>query len=492
MTTFNIKINDIFLSLYEAKFHKLKIKLMPMKKTLLLSLFMVAIANLAVKADIVERKNARHAAKNIYFEKTGIKQASIEFSKEYTEYLNNTPVYHIFNIGNEGFVVVAAESRVNPLLAYSTTNTYNFEKTIPAHNSWMKNYADQISYVRESNINSTEVISNAWNNYLADFEVFTVNQVIKAVEPLLGNIEWDQGAGWNDSCPYEETSLAGNDHVYAGCVATATGMIMRYHSFPPHGNGSHSYNEDDYGTLSANFGATTYNWSLMPENAPNGYVAQLLFHIGVAVNMDYEYDGSGSYNVDAVQALKDYFYYDNGAEYLLKNDYSNTDWMNMLKTNLDNEMPLLYAGQSAGSGSHSFVCDGYDDSDMFHFNWGYSGDNNGYYELTNLNPGSANYTEMQAAGFDIKPGPIGINDLQNNQNSFAVYPNPAKEIAYIESTQAYCNIEIIDVTGKVVYTQNFQNGVNKHSVSTSNFAQGVYFVKINSSNTITTQKLVIK
>lgn len=463
-----------------------------MKKTLLLSLLVVGLLNLTAIAGIVNIDDARHAAKNVYFEKTGTKQASIEISQEYTELINDAPAYYIFNINNEGFVIIAAEDNVTPILAYSTETTYNFNNSFAPHKAWMQNYTNQISAVRENNLMADTKIEAAWTKYKADFKAFTQSAIEKVVDPLLGDIVWDQGAGWNDSCPFEPASLAGNDHVYAGCVATATGMIMKYHSFPAQGTGSHSYDEDDYGTLSANFGATTYQWASMPANAPTGYTAQLLFHIGVAVEMDYEYDGAGSYNVDAIAALKNYFSYDPAANYVLKADYTSGQWITMLKDNLDESMPLLYAGQSAADGSHSFVCDGYDASDMFHFNWGYSGDFNGYFELTNLNPGTLNYTEMQAAGFDIKPGPEGIATLANRNADLAVYPNPAQDFVKLSLDAGIKQIIVTDATGRILNKENFESTVSEATLNLSHFATGIYFIKVDASEHTYIQKIMVK
>ena len=164
---------------------------------------------------------------------------------------------------------------------------------------------------------------------------------------------------------------------------------MKYWEYPSQGIGFHSYNEDDYGTLSANFASTTYNWAAMPNNvtSSNNAVATLMYHCGVSVDMNYGVGGSSAQTLDVANALINYFGYSPQIEGLYKTNYSNVQWINLLKTDLDNNRPIQYAGSGNGGG-HSFVCDGYDNNDWFHFNWGWGGSSDGYFDLDYLNPGS--------------------------------------------------------------------------------------------------------
>ena len=67
--------------------------------------------------------------------------------------------------------------------------------------------------------------------------------------------------------------------------------------------------------------------------------------------------------------------------------WNDDDWTAMIKEELDKKRPILYGGASE-EGGHSFICDGYDDAGYFHFNWGWSGENDGYFLLSRLKPGS--------------------------------------------------------------------------------------------------------
>ena len=103
-------------------------------------------------------------------------------------------------------------------------------------------------------------------------------------------------------------------------------QIMKYWDYPVHGNGSHTYDAGGwwgpyYPNLSANFGATTYDWKNMPIWINNGSpqveieaIATLMYHCGVAVNMGFAYNGSGANSEDVPYAIEQYFSYSSQAE----------------------------------------------------------------------------------------------------------------------------------------------------------------------------------
>ncbi|MCX7697450.1 MAG: C10 family peptidase, partial [Bacteroidales bacterium] len=192
------------------------------------------------------------------------------------------------------------------------------------------------------------------------------------------------------------------DSVYAGCVATMMGMIMYYYRYPTQPTGFHSY-QSPYGTLSINFNQHQYKYEEMPYKlqGENLMVAKLLFHCGVSVNMNYSPHGSGAYMDDVVEAMKTYFGYHSSIYLDYKDYYSDNGWINKLKTELNAFRPIPYAGFDTTSG-HAFVCDGYDEMNLFHFNWGWSGYFNGYYAINNLNPAS-NFSLGQQAIFNCYP-----------------------------------------------------------------------------------------
>ena len=199
-------------------------------------------------------------------------------------------------------------------------------------------------------------------------------------------------------------------------------QVMRYYQWPLKGTGSYSYTDGNNGTLTADFSNTTYDWSNMLESYTSGSiskqdsaVATLMYHCGVAVSMTYSTTGSSATLSDAATALKNYFGYDTDLNIYTRDFYKSSDWMSMIKTELDNARPVLYGG-STGTAGHAFVCDGYDSNNLFHINWGWSGYYNGYFELSILNPpptGSTTTTGGFSQGQQIITG-IKKDDAVSN------------------------------------------------------------------------------
>ncbi|MFC2100248.1 C10 family peptidase [Bacteroidota bacterium] len=362
---------------------------------------------------IVPVNNARQVAINFYSEriekpnKSGLLELLI--TSEITEYENEQPVYYVFNINlNQGYVIVAAEDRSYPVLGYTFNGSYEPDVMPPALRDLLYNYKNQLLYIRNNNLSTNPAIEMAWQKYGSNS--FTGNLNIAAVSPLL-NTTWDQGCYYNDSCPAIIGGPCG--HVWVGCVAVAMGQVMKYWNYPSMGTGSNSYTHsvsngysNNFGVLSANFASTSYNWSSMANSLStyNSYVAQLLFHCGVAVEMDYDTTGSGSYTGDARDALVNYFKYASTAQFLSKSSYSNATWDNMLKSELDSARPLIYRGNDTTVG-HAWVLDGYQgtSNNHYHMNWGWGGASNGYFYLSSLNPGSISLNNNQQCIFGIKP-----------------------------------------------------------------------------------------
>ena len=235
-------------------------------------------------------------------------------------------------------------------------------------------------------------------------------QQTRAVVGPLCQTLWNQNFPWNSQCPEDPEGHGG--HVYAGCVATAMGMVMKYWEWPAQGVGSHSYHPDGYAQQSANFGETEYHFELMPNTLDSTSTeeeyfetAQLLHHLGISVNMQYSGHGSGAYSEDVPNSLRNYFRYNcddhvtNYGGWWPGWGYSNEEWVQLLKDGgLDEFLPLYYSGSDdSGAGGHAFVCDGYDENDYFHFNWGWSGRDNAWCPIGALN--TTRYAFNQMNGF---------------------------------------------------------------------------------------------
>jgi len=135
-------------------------------------------------------------------------------------------------------------------------------------------------------------------------------------------------------------------------------------------------------------------------------VAKLLYDLGISVEMMYSPEGSGAYMDDAANAMKTYFKYNPNLSLKYRHNYTLNNWIQALKNQLNQNMPIIYAGYENSGGGHAFVCDGYDAQDYFHFNWGWSGLYNGYYKMDYLTPGGYSFSSWQMAIFDVYPDDI--------------------------------------------------------------------------------------
>ena len=385
-----------------------------MRSYLLSLLFSFSILN--AWADEVSAIAAKNLAINFYRIQNGAAPQQLTLLQ--TETYNETPVYYIFQVNNaDGFVIVSAEDQAYPILGYALNGVFITENMAPQVASWLEKYKNEITYIINNDLATTPEITDAWSKFRSEE---TPSNVARASVGPLVNLGWDQGNFYNTNCPFNTQY---NARTVTGCVATAMAMIMKYWNYPAQGSGFHSYETQSYGTLSANFGNTTYNWSAMPSsvNSANPAVAQLMSDLGVSVDMSYgvaQTGGSGAYVVAAASpilhcseyAYKTYFGYDPASvSGVLRSNYTDQQWISLLKSELDASRPMQYAGLGTGGG-HTWVCDGYDDNNFFHMNWGWSNQNDGYFSVDALNPqalgtggGSGGYNGTQQVVKGIKP-----------------------------------------------------------------------------------------
>jgi hypothetical protein len=297
-----------------------------------------------------------------------------------------------------GFILISAEDKAVPVLGYDQTGRFSITNIPGNIQDFFNGYHAEISYLRNMPNLTTHPSWQAVRN--GDFTEFLPN---RPVSPLL-QTTWDQNWPYNSLCPTDNQG-PGN-HVYAGCGATTMGQIMKFWAHPTQGIGSHSYTHATYGIQSANFGATTYNYASMPNSlwfTANTQISTLLYHCGVALNMDYSPDGSGA-QVSAVRpAFINYFNFESTAQTVYKNSYTATNWDNVLKNELEAGRPIFYFGTDTSNGGHAWVCDGYQGTNYFHMNWGWSGANNGYFYCTNLNPSGYAFNTNQGAVIGLRP-----------------------------------------------------------------------------------------
>lgn len=287
--------------------------------------------------------------------------------------------------GDHSFVILSADNRAMPVLGYSLDRPFTTENMPVNMLSWLQGYDNEIRCLQEQGIEASESVREAWETLSQGTLWEPVNRA--EVLPLIDS-KWGQHAPFNYNCP---------NNCVTGCVATAMSQIMKYWEYPNKGTGSHSFYHNTYGTLSANFGTTTYDWDKM-TNTPSSScslaekqaLGVLLFQCGVAVDMDYGPEVSSAFSADVPNAMIQYFGYNPQTVIDEKAYYTDAGWKTLIKGELNQSRPVYYAGNNATStGGHAFICDGYDNRDYFHFNWGWTGTHDAYYMIGSLNPDSS-------------------------------------------------------------------------------------------------------
>jgi hypothetical protein len=387
------------------------------------SLFLLSIAmGGTLFAKQVDEQTAVKVAKNFIASKAGTSEVKL-ITKHTAQGSDGTVLntLYVFDVNNKnGFVVVAADDIVKPVLAYATDQQFQTEgKLSPETSYWMDLYDKQIAFAVAHNLEATNEAIADWAYYTTTDG--TANKPTNSVAPLL-TTTWNQGTYYDIYTPG-----TGSNKTPVGCVATAMAQIMKYWDAPTQGTGSYSYNTQAWGTLSADFGATTYQWGLMPNSlsgsssqAAKNAVSLLGYHCAIAVRMDFAPDGSGSQVLAwsstakcAENAFKNNFGYKTTIDGVYRDDYNDVQWDALLKAELDNARPILYAGFGA-VGGHAFVFDGYDNAGLYHINWGWGGMSNGYFTVNNLAPsalgiggGGGNFNGGQQALIKIEPSQPG-------------------------------------------------------------------------------------
>lgn len=294
--------------------------------------------------------------------------------------------YYVFNNDAGGFVIIAGDDAVAPVLGYTSTGAFDANNLPEGLKDLLKSYEQQIAALGK--------------NYKANA---TSTRAEFTGEKLLNTAKWNQGAPFNKYTP--------NNYV-TGCVATAGAIVMKHHGYPAKGVGSHSYTWNGQ-NLTASF-EHDYDWANMPvrytgdNDAAFDGVARLMSDLGIAVNMQYANGGSASALEDLVTALKKYFGYSKYARHLKIEDLGAEAWNGRLRAEIDANRPILYSAADSNVGGHSFVIDGYKD-ESFSVNWGWGGYCNGFYRVGALNPEvdgtpqGDQYNSSQAAVFALQP-----------------------------------------------------------------------------------------
>lgn len=291
--------------------------------------------------------------------------------------------YYVFANGEDkGFTIVSGDDRMPEVVGYSAQGTYDPDHLPANYVGFMKAYQETVEALLKGDAQVSGGLAEArqWRAERAGSA---------AVAPLLDGIKWDQREPYNNMCPLYE----GTNRSVTGCVATAMAQVMMYYQYPKKLKSTiESYNTQTYGIQIPEISSgATYDWdNMLPDYSKSDYnsaqadaVAKLMYHCGAAVKMDYG-PLSGANVTPAILAT--YFGYDADLmQDLTRTVFTLQQWMTLIDNELKAKRPILYSGQ-ASDGGHEFVCDGSDGKGLYHINWGWGGYQDGYFDLTILQP----------------------------------------------------------------------------------------------------------
>lgn len=312
--------------------------------------------------------------------------------------------YYVFPFGeNKGFAIVSGDDDMPEIVGYADHGTYDANNMPAAMAAFLNNYRATIEAMKQGNASAIKNIAEA--------KALRANntRATTAVSPLLGDIKWNQSTPYNNMCPkYDDTNLSAT-----GCVATAMAQVMMYWKYPNELKADiNEYKTSTHElTVAGETKGQKYDWdNMLPSYYKGNYnqtqadaVAKLMLHCGKAVEMDY---GEESGAIVTPGRLAKYFGYDSDLMLdLSRTCFTLAEWTAIIDKELQAKRPILYSGLTT-EGGHQFVCDGSDGNGLYHINWGWGGYQDGYFDITILNPGqggigAGNVTDGYNRGCDM-------------------------------------------------------------------------------------------
>ncbi len=317
---------------------------------------------------------------------------------------NDAQYYMFVAEGGNGFVIVSGDDCLEPVVGYSTTAAAG--EMPAALEAWLEEYSCYVDDVRAGVVEPSK----------------TKTATGKRIEPML-QTTWNQGAPYNNKCPE-----VNGQKTPTGCTATAMAQIMKFHEWPVTPTANATWKNNITGaTETVHLKSRTYDWSKMLNHYRNGYtaeqadaVAQLMVDVGKAIGSTYALEGTGSSNIYAAYALVNYFGYTPEITVVRRTEYTDEEYYAIIRENLEARQPLMYTGHSQSyTSGHAFVCDGIDENNMLHIDWGWDGAYNGFFDMTYMEPagtgiggGDGRYNVGQALVANIRPRTSDESDMQ--------------------------------------------------------------------------------
>jgi hypothetical protein len=385
--------------------------------------------------------------------------------------------YYIIQFQPEGWALVAADDQASPLLGYSPTGRFYADEQPPAMQGWLDQYATEIKSLASRPIQKRH---EAWDRK------FLQTRASAKVEPII-QVKWDQSSPFNNYCPKNEKG----EKALVGCVAVALAQAMSVFQQPEKPNGRNGYTDDDFGLVNVNYDREApYNWeAILTASDGNSETARLLYHCGVAVNMDYGKSASGSYCTRIPKALTSYFSYSLSTVKYYKRDSYTGNWTDLIVEELAAGRPVIYDGANdKGTSAHAFNLDGFDGSGSFHVNWGWRGKNNGYFTLENLNDGNFNYLNNHGVVVGIVPL-SGSSHVEPAVTPLVRLSAGAQGGYTLESSETG-RYRVHDMKGNQVADGLFQAG-SQAFMPAASLSPSVYIIIFSYGGKETTQKFII-
>ena len=427
----------------------------------------------------------------------------------------NVPSMYLFSAPEAGWIIIAACTATEPVVAFSDDNVFDVSNVPPQADWWLRGYNELVSGVQTADAEKALEENPEWADILASEQSAPAP---KAMVKLL-NTTWNQGD--ERGIDYNMLAPVVNDSVCpTGCVATALAQICKYYAYPKKATGRLFYTwyyRENGVTKSKQLGArfddsAAFNYDTMPNSITvtwNGNtnvnyarryeVSRLGYYLGLAVKMSFSPDGSGSNNNNAIEGMATNFKYSRG-QILTRTGSADTHFVNTIRRELMMKRPLYMTGSSrTGSGrdaaGHAWVCDGYNTANEthYHMNWGWGGSSDGYFNLSTL----AN-NNMSAGGYDFvrdqqiiynmlppadstdRPIYVGVSEVADGTSRLgAAYPNPATlSITLPYATRQAAELKVYSIDGRLVESRPVQAGEGEVVLPVAALPSGIYIYRM--------------
>ena len=372
-----------------------------------ISLLTIVFAAIQIFAAPVDPEKALEIANDFWASKVSLKkgmqfklvpaEGALKASSRTASSKENDAYYVFTEAQSNGFVIVSGDDRLNPIVGYST-NAVSDEMP-PALTAWLEEYSEYVNDIRDGKV--VPLLNNT-------------RETSTHIEPMLVTA-WDQVAPYNNMCPI----LDNGKRAYTGCGNTATTQVMRFHKWPASPIADVEWENNITGEVEfCELKSHVYDWDNMLYNYTSEYseaqgnaVARLMVDFGKASKSVYMPGMTGNNSPNIAYALVNVFDYSPDLFIAKRSDYTYEEYIALIRENLNNRQPIVYCGygQNLETG-HGFVCDGIDENNLLHIDWGWNGVFNGYFDIAIMEPEgngiggfSDRYNVSQHAIVNIKP-----------------------------------------------------------------------------------------